>query len=231
MPARLLLEVAIDSLARATAGERGGANRLELCADLELGGLTPGIELVRKVREAVKIPVHVLVRPRPGHFVYRAREFSQMREEIAAIGRENVQGVVLGVLLADRSVDKQRTAELVALAAPMQATFHRAFDETKKLTAALEDVVATGAQRVLTSGGAADALTGAAVVQSLIQLAGNRLTILPGGGLHPANIAEVARRTGAHEVHTGLGSVISYASNETAAFESAVKDCVAKLQT
>lgn len=231
MPTGLLLEIAVDSLARAMAAERAGANRLELCANLDVGGLTPSLELIRQVRAAVNIPINALVRPRAGNFVYNSSEFAEMKEEIDAIGDETVQSVVLGLLLPDGSIDKQRTAELVAIASPMHVTFHRAFDATKDIAAALEDVVVTGAQRVLTSGGAADAQTGASVLRSLIQLAGNRLTILPGGGLHPGNIAEVARATGAQEMHTGLGGVIPYASTDVATFEAAVRDCVAKLQT
>jgi copper homeostasis protein len=230
MPPKFLLEIAVASLERAVAAERAGADRLELCADLEAGGLTPSIQLIRQVRSAVKIPLHILVRPRPGNFVYTSDEFAQMKEEITAIGGENVQGIVTGALLPDGSVDKKRTRELIALAAPMQATFHRAFDESGDLAAALEDIILIGARRILTSGGAVDAPGGASVLRTLIQKAGNRITILPGGGLHAGNIAEVARVTGARELHSGLGSVIPYASQNIAAFESAVRDCLASLQ-
>jgi copper homeostasis protein len=230
MPTGLLLEVAVHSLERATAAERAGAHRLELCANLATGGLTPGLELIRQVRSAVRIPIHVMVRPRPGDFVYAAEEFAEMKESIRAIKAENVQGIVTGVLLPGNSVDIKRARELVALASPMRVTFHRAFDETKDLAAALEDGVLTGAHRILTSGGAADAQGGVSTLRSLIQQAGNRIAILPGGGLHAGNIAEVARATGASELHTGLGGVIPYASQNVAAFESAVRDCVTSLQ-
>jgi len=226
----LLLEVAVDSLERATAAERAGAHRLELCANLEMGGLTPGINLIRQVRAAIKIPIHVLVRPRPRDFVYSADEFARMKESIKAIGAENVQGIVTGVLLPDCSVDVERSREMVGFASPMQITFHRAFDESKDLTANLEDIVLAGAHRILTSGGATDAPTGTSVLRSLIQRAGSRLTILPGGGLHGGNIAAVSRATGALEFHTGLGGVIPYASQNIAAFESAIRDCVASIR-
>ena len=229
MPTGLLLEVAVDSLRRATAAEHAGAHRLELCASLEAGGLTPDIELIRQVRSAVRIPIHVMVRPRPGNFIYSADEFAEMKESIKGIEAENVQGIVTGVLLPDGSVDTQRTRELVMLALPLQMTFHRAFDETRDIAAALEDVALTGANRILTSGGAADAQKGASVLRTLIQRAGNRVTILPGGGLHPGNIAEVVRATGVRELHTGLGGVISYTSQDTAAFESAVQACITNL--
>src|SRR5258707_10706859 len=230
MPTGLLLEVAVDSLERAKAAERGGAHRLELCANLQLGGLTPHIELIRKVRSAVRIPIHVMVRPRPGDFVYSAEEFAEMRESIKEIKGENVQGIVTGVLLPDGSIDGQRTRELVALASPMQVTFHRAFDETKDLAATLEDIVLTAAHRILTSGGAADPPSGVSGLRSLIQHAGNGITILPGGGLHAGNVLVVARATGALEFHTGLGGVMPYASEDIAAFEAAVRECVVNLR-
>jgi copper homeostasis protein len=231
MPAEMLLEVAVDSLERATAAERAGAHRLELCVDLMAGGLTPGIDLIRLVRAKVRIPIHVMVRPRPGDFVYSATEFEEMKASIKTIAAENVQGIVTGVLLPNSSVDAPRTRELVTLASPMRVTFHRAFDATPDLAAALEEVALTGAHRILTSGGTADAQIGARPLRSLIEQAGNRITILPGGGLHPGNLAEVARATGARELHTGLGGVIPYSSPDTKAFESAVRECVSKLQT
>jgi len=153
-----------------------------------------------------------------------------MRESIKEIKGENVQGIVTGVLLPDGSIDGQRTRELVALASPMQVTFHRAFDETKDLAATLEEIVLTGAHRILTSGGAADAPSGVSILRSLIQQAGNRITILPGGGLHAGNVVEAARATGARELHTGLGSVIPYTSQDLEPFESAVRDCVSSLK-
>jgi copper homeostasis protein len=230
MATDLLLEVAVDSPVRAMTAERARAHRLELCANLETGGLTPGLELIREVRAAVRIPIHVMVRPRPGDFVYSANEFEEMKESIKSIRAQNVQGIVTGMLLPDGSVDRQRTGKLIALASPMQVTFHRAFDEAKDLATALEDIVLTGAHRILTSGGAADAQKGASTLRTLIQQARNRISILLGGGLHPGNIAEVARATGARELHTGLGGVIPYASQNIVAFESAVRDCIASLE-
>lgn len=215
---------------RAIAAERAGAHRLELCADLRSGGLTPGLELIRQARAAVRIPIHVMVRPRPGNFVYSATEIAEMKSSIKTIAAENVEGIVTGVLLPDGRVDVPRATELVALASPMQVTFHRAFDRAPDFAAALENVILTGAHRILTSGGADNAQSGAPILRSLLQQATDRIIILPGGGLHPGNIAEVARATGANELHTGLGEVLPYSSQDTAAFESAVRSCVAKLR-
>lgn len=229
MPAGFLLEVAVDSLDRAVAAERAGAHRLELCADLSVGGLTPGLELLRQVRSAVRIPIHAMVRPRAGDFVYSAAEIAEMKASIKTIAAENAEGIVTGVLHPDGRVDVPRTTELFALASPMRFTFHRAFDRAPDMAAALESVTLTGAHRILTSGGTANAQTGTTILRSLIHQAANRITILPGGGLHPGNIAQVARATGAHELHTGLGEVILYSSPDTATFESAVRNCVASL--
>lgn len=220
----------MDSLERAIAAERAGAHRLELCADLRSGGLTPGLDLIRQTRAAVRIPIHVMARPRAGDFVYSAAEFAEMKASIKAIAAETLEGIVTGILLPDGRVDVPRTRELVALASPLHATFHRAFDQTPDLAAALESVILTGAHRVLTSGGAANAQIGASILRPLIHQAANRITILPGGGLHPGNIAQVAHATAARELHTGLGEVLPYSSPNIAAFESAVRDCVAKLQ-
>ena len=229
MPVGIQLEIAVDSLERAIAAERAGAHRLELCANLDVGGLTPGIELIRRVRSAVRIPIHVMLRPRPGDFIYSAAEFAEMKTSIKTIAAENLEGIVTGVLLADGRVDVLRTSELVALASPMRVTFHRAFDQAPDFAAALESVILTGAHRLLTSGGAANAQTGAPVLRSLFEQAANRITILPGGGLHPGNIAQVARATGGRELHTGLSEVIPYASKDISTFESAVRNCLANL--
>jgi len=229
MPKPILLEVAVASLERAGAAERAGAHRLELCASLELGGLTPSLDLVRPVRAAVSLPIHALVRPRSGNFIYSAGEFAQMRSEIRVLHDENIQGIVTGILLPGGFIDIARTAELVALAAPLPVTFHRAFDETRDPFQALEDVVATGARRILTSAGAANAADAIESIRQLIARATDRITILPGGGLHAGNIASLARLAGLHELHTGLGTVIPYTDPDTSKFEAALRPCLATL--
>lgn len=152
-----------------------------------------------------------------------------MKQDIGALRNEGIAGIVTGILRPDDSVDIARTRELVDLAAPLKVAFHRAFDETPDLTKALEDVILVGANRILTSGGAPDALQGASVLRGLIKQAASRLIILPGGGIHPENITEVIRATGASEIHTGLGTVIPYSDLDTARFELAVRACVAAL--
>jgi copper homeostasis protein len=228
MANKILLEIAVASLERALAAQRAGAHRLELCAALETGGLTPSLALVRQVRAAVTLPVHVLIRPRAGSFFYNDNEFVQMKSEVAAFRAEGIQGVVAGILSSDRTVDIARTRELASLASPLPVTFHRAFDETPDLKQALDDVIRAGAQRVLTSAGAPSAADAPEAIRQLIAQAGDRI-ILPGGGLHPGNISRVAQLPGVRELHTGLGTVLAYNDPGTARFESTIRACLAAL--
>ncbi|HKB97891.1 MAG TPA: copper homeostasis protein CutC, partial [Terriglobales bacterium] len=154
MASPYLLEISVATAEAAVAAERGGAHRIELCAELRLGGLTPGEELMRQAREQVRLPIFAMIRPRAGDFVYSTEEIAHMRRAIATAKRLGMDGVVLGLLTEDPRVDVQRTRELVKLAQPLPVTFHRAFDDVADLDAALEDVIETGAARILTSGGA-----------------------------------------------------------------------------
>jgi len=235
MTRKLLLEISVDGVEKAGAAERGGADRIELCADLSVGGLTPSRELLRGVREKVHIPVYSMIRPRPGAFVYSDSEFAEMECFIAVAAECNMDGVVLGVLKKNRRIDMARTRRLVDLARPLPVTFHRAFDETADLARALEAVIQTDAARVLTSAGATTALQGAAKLAQLVATARDRISgvgsptqpdriiVVPGAGITHSNITQVAQRTGAIEFHAGLGSVLPYSSGDFAAFESEVR--------
>jgi copper homeostasis protein len=225
----VLLEISVETAEAAIAAERGGAQRIELCTQLRLGGLTPGEELMRRVRESVKVPVFAMIRPRSGDFVYSGEEFAQMRRDIATAQRIGIDGVVLGVLTRDRKVDVARTRELVTTAQPLRVTFHRAFDDTADLQAALGDVVATGAARILTSGGAASAPAGIQNLAPLIAASKKRVIILPGGGINASNALQVVRLSGATEIHSGLGSVLAYGQEDYKLFESEVRALAAKL--
>src|SRR5260370_19300095 len=162
----------------------------------------------------LSIPVFAMIRPRAVDFVYSSTEFSEMWRSIADTKESGMDGVVLGVLTKDRRVDVERTRELVEFAKPLPVTYHRAFDDTGDLHQALEDVIESGAKRILTSGGAKSALEGAGVLAEVIEAAGERIVIVPGAGISAANIAEVARRTKAREFHSGLSSVLPYVSRE-----------------
>ena len=241
MTRKYLLEISVDGTEKAFAAERGGADRIELCADLSVGGLTPSRELLRSARENVHIPVYSMIRPRAGNFVYSDAEFTEMERSIAVATECGIDGVVLGILKKNRSVDMARTRRLVDLARPLPVTFHRAFDEVPGFTRALEAVIQTGAARILTSAGAKTALQGAAKLAELVAAARDRVSgvgsrvqpdriiIVPGAGISASNIAEVAQKTGAIEFHAGLGSVLPYSSRDFAAFESEVRKLVTQL--
>ena len=199
--ARRLLEVAANSLASALAAQAGGAGRIELCTGLEMGGLTPSPGQIALVREQVALPLYVLIRPRAGDFLYSDTDMETMRRDIESCAALGCDGVVLGVLDADGQVDTPRCRELIRAAGSMGVTFHRAFDMTQDLSRSLEDVIALGVERVLTSGAARSALEGADTLRMLVAQAGDRIIVMPGAGVRPDTIGELARFTGAREFH------------------------------
>jgi len=223
MTRKYLLEISVDSVEKAVAAERGRADRIELCVDLSVGGLTPSRELLRSVREKVHIPIYSMIRPRAGNFVYSESEFSEMERSVAVAIECGMDGVVLGVLKKDRRVDVARTRRLVDLARPLPVTFHRAFDETPVLKRALEAVIQTAAARILTSAGRKTALQGAPKLTELVAAARDRILILPGAGVTASNLAEVVQKTGAVEFHAGLGTVLPYSTRDFDAFSSEVR--------
>lgn len=223
MTQKYVLEISVDSVEKAVAAERGGADRVELCADLSVGGVTPSRELQRAAREKVRIPISSMIRPGPGDFIYAAAELEAMKRSIVQAQESGMNGIVLGILHKDRRIDVERTRDLVALARPLPVTYHRAFDECPDLRQALDAVMQTGAARILTSGGAKTALQGAAKLAELVAAAHGRILILPGAGITHSNIAEVAQKTGAVEFHSGFGTVLPYSTRDFAAFESEVR--------
>jgi copper homeostasis protein len=217
-----ILEITVESLDSALAAERGGADRIELCSELNQGGLTPSASAMRKLHEELVIPVFTIIRPRPGDFCYNEKEFAAMKRDISLARDLGLDGVVLGILRADCSVDVERTAELVQWARPLEVTFHRAFDNTPDLRAALEEVISTGAPRILTAGAAATAWQGVQILRTLVKAAGDRILIMPGGGLDATNIAKIVADTQAKEFHSGLGSVLPYGSSNHVRFEAEI---------
>lgn len=197
----MMLEIAANSVASALAAQTGGAQRVELCTALELGGLTPSPAVIELAREQLNIPLYVLVRPRAGDFLYSDLECETMLRDIEACAAAGCDGVVLGVLDADGDIDLPRCRALVSAAGNLGVTFHRAFDLVRDPKQALEDIISLRCERILTSGGQASALEGAALIHDLVTQAGNRISIMPGAGITAANIAEVASRTGASEFH------------------------------
>ena len=222
MASQSLLEITVESLDTALAAERGGADRIELCAELVHGGLTPTVAAMRKLHEELEIPIFPIIRPRAGDYLYTEKEFAAMKRDISAARDLGMDGVVFGILRSDHTIDTERTAELVQWARPLEVTFHRAFDDTPDSLLALEDAVATGATRILTAGRAKTAIQGLATLGKLVEAAGNRIVIMPGGSLDASNIVTIAAQTHAQEFHSGLGSVLPYGSSNLQRFESEI---------
>lgn len=197
----LLLEIAAGSLESALAAQAGGADRVELCGSLGEGGVTPSFGMIAVARDRLRIPLHVLIRPRAGDFVYSPAEWESMRRDVEACAGLGCDGVVIGALDAHGAVDVAGCAALVEAAGDMKVTFHRAFDCVADRRVALDAVVALGCARILTSGGADSAEQGAAMIAADIAQAAGRIALMPGAGLAPANLAAVAQATGASEFH------------------------------
>jgi copper homeostasis protein len=208
MSEAVVIEVCVDSVASAIAAERGGAQRIELCSDLLEGGVTPSLGLLEMVRSKIAIGVHPIIRPRSGDFCYSEQEFECMQRDIEFVKREGADGVVLGILRTNGSVDVERTRELVKLAQPLSVTFHRAFDMSADLLESLEDVCATGADRLLTSGGEQQCLHGVDTIARLVQAARGRITVMAGGGIGIHNALTIVERTGVTEIHVGLATPV-----------------------
>jgi copper homeostasis protein len=209
MKASVVLEVCVDSVASAVGAEQGGAHRLELCANLAEGGVTPSAGMIAMARKRVAIPLHVLIRPRPGDFVYTPDEFEVMKRDIVLAREVGANGVAVGILTPDSDVDVSRTSELVGMARPLSVTFHRAFDRVGSHSAALESVINTGADRILTSGGAHTAMEGAQTIASLVVASGERVTIMACGKIRESNVRALLSATEVREVHANLQSPLN----------------------
>jgi copper homeostasis protein len=197
----VIVEAAVESLDDALAAVAGGADRLELCANLNAGGTTPSSALITAVREKVELPVLVMIRPRGGDFVYSDDELSQMYEDIAMARVLGASGVVFGVLDTFERLDLERTAALVEAADGLPVTFHRAIDHVARRVVAIDALAALGVARVLSSGGAETASEGTDELRAMVQRADDRLAIVAGGGVRANNAREIVERTGVTELH------------------------------
>lgn len=195
-----IVEACATSIQSAINAQIAGASRIELCENLILGGTTPSIGCVKIVRQKVKLPINVLIRPRSGDFLYSTLEFEQIKEDIALIKTLGIQGIVCGVLLANGKIDVERTRELVQLAKPLTFTFHRAFDFTPNAFEALNDVIETGATHILTSGQKNRASDSVQLITQLVEAAGNKIKIIAGGGINQNTICNLIA-TGTNEFH------------------------------
>ena len=197
-----IFEVCANSYLSALAGQNGGANRVELCENMAEGGTTPSYAQIKRCVEKLHIEVWPIIRPRGGDFLYSIDEFELMKEDIKICKSLNCDGVVFGILTVNGEIDHERCAELIEIANPMPVAFHRAFDRCYNLEKSLEDLIALGFVRVLTSGGAENAHKGIQTLTKLVTQANGRIEIMPGAGINPQNILEIATKTGAFVFHS-----------------------------
>jgi copper homeostasis protein len=195
------LEICVDSVESAINAQEAGADRVELCDNLIEGGTTPGFGTIVAARNNLTIGMNVIIRPRGGDFLYNDLEYDIMRRDIEVCGENGADGIVIGILRRDGSIDMERTSKLIQLAQPMSVTFHRAFDMCSDAEKGLEDIISSGAARLLTSGQKNTVAEGIELIQNLVNQAKNRIVIMPGGGINLSNIASIATRTGAKEFH------------------------------
>lgn len=196
------IEICVEGTDGLIAAQNAGADRVELCASLIEGGLTPSLGVVREAQRVASIPFHVIIRPRGGDFLYSEVEFNAMLEDVKALrDMGDIAGVVIGCLAADGSIDEARTSALVAAARPMAVTCHRAFDMTVDYRAALEALIRCGVDRVLTSGQRDTAIEGSSILKDCMAIADGRIVIMACGELDADNIARVRRETGVDEMH------------------------------
>jgi len=203
----VLVEACVTSVDEAVGARDAGAHRLELCRDLDVGGLTPPAELVRAVKEAVSVPVFAMARSRAGSFHLSSREIDATLRDVLEMRNAGADGIVAGLLRPDGSVDEVATSAVVAAAAPLPVTFHRAFDAVPGPEGALEALVGIGVQRVLTAGGSLAARHNADLLAALIRQAGGRIEVLVGGGVRGDHVRHLVTYIGAREVHARASAI------------------------
>lgn len=197
----LLLEIACFDPSSAIHAQSAGADRIELCEKYSVGGITPSFETILQVRKKITVPLHVLIRPRAGDFIFRAQEKEAIKSCISFCRENNIDGIVTGALNADKTVDEKFMTEIIKLASPMPVNFHRAIDECYDLDETMKLLITIGIKRVLTSGGEKNASSGINRLKSLHDKFGSQISIMPGGNVRSANI-KALMETGCKEFHT-----------------------------
>jgi copper homeostasis protein len=203
---KYIIEIATSDFATTKSAVDGGADRIELCANLAEGGTTPSYGTIKQCREAFDILLYPIIRPRGGDFLYTKDEFAIMMNDVKLCKELGCDGIVIGLLNMDGSIDVARTAELIELAYPMGVTFHRAFDRCKDPFVALEELIEIGCERILTSGQKPSVVDGVDIVAELNRKADDRIIIMPGSGVRKENIKMLAEKTGCTEFHSSLRS-------------------------
>lgn len=206
MSSPYIIEIATSDYATTAAAVAGGADRIELCANLAEGGTTPSYGVIKSCRKSFHTPIYPIIRPRGGDFVFTAEEFNCMVQDVQLCKQVGCDGVVIGLLRSDGNIDVERTAILVNLAYPLGVTFHRAFDRCADPLLALEQIINTGCERILTSDQQPNAMDGINLLTQLQQAADDRIIIMPGSGVRKENIAAIAKQTGCTQFHTSLRS-------------------------
>jgi copper homeostasis protein len=222
------LEVIAFTLESCSIIQRAGAHRIELCDNPAEGGTTPSFGFIKEARKLVTIELYPMIRPRGGDFLYSAHEFAMMKQDIQLCKELGCDGVVIGLLHTNGTIDKARTAQLIELAYPLGVTFHRAFDRTRDGLEAMETLIEIGCERILTSGLQPNVTEGADMLAQLVKAADDRIIIMPGSGVRSSNIHTIARQTGAVEFHTSartnIPSAMEYAN---AAMKEELKSVIA----
>jgi len=201
---KYLIEIATSDFLTTKSAVEGGADRIELCANLAEGGTTPSYAHIKKCREAFDIALFPIIRPRGGDFLYTKDEFEIMKNDIKLCKELGCEGIVIGLLNMDGTIDMTRTSELIELAYPLDVTFHRAFDRCKDPFMALEELIEIGCQRILTSGQKPTVSEGVDLIAELNKKADDRIVIMPGSGVRKENIKMLAEKTGCIEFHSSL---------------------------
>ena len=200
----LIIEIATSDFLTTKSAVEGGADRIELCANLAEGGTTPSYAHIKKCREAFNIPLFPIIRPRGGDFLYKKDEFEIMKNDIKLCKELGCEGIVIGLLNMDGTIDITRTSELIELAYPLEVTFHRAFDRCKDPFVALEQLIEIGCQRILTSGQKPTVSEGVDLIAELNKKSDDRIVIMPGSGVRKENIKMLVEKTGCIEFHSSL---------------------------
>ena len=212
----MLLEICANSFKSAQNAEKAGADRIELCSELSVGGITPSYGLIKKVNKELSIPIHILIRPRSGDFTYTIEEFDIIKENVQLCKELGVSGIVIGVLHKDNTIDYDKTQQLIELAKPMHVAFHRAFDCVPNPKESLKKLVELGIETILTSGQHPKAANGIELLKELQNAAGDKLTILAGGGVNPNNVREF-KKAGLKAVHASA-SIVTQENKEDSYF-------------
>lgn len=201
---KYIIEIATSDYLTTKAAVEGGADRIELCANLAEGGTTPSYGQLKKCREAFTVSIFPIIRPRGGDFLYTEEEFDIMLEDVKLCRQLGADGIVIGMLKADGSIDLRRTAVLIEAAYPLGITFHRAFDRCRDPFEAMEQLIEIGCERILTSGQTPSAPDGVELIAQLNKAAAERIIIMPGSGVRKDNIRMIAEKTGCIEFHSSL---------------------------